>query len=272
MIEPLLSDDAFLADVDAAGRSPGLHLWWLGQSGYLVASRGRFLLVDPYLSDSLTTAYAGTDLPHRRMTRIVVEPERLAFVDAVGATHAHRDHLDGDTIRPLRFGGARLFAPAAARDAVVEQTGRPADAELAAGERIELAGFEIAAVQAAHPDRRPDTLGYVFRSDGVTVYHSGDTLVFPELAASVAAFAPDVALLPVNGDARRAGIVPNMDGVEAAQLARAVGARLAVPCHYELFDFNTAPPDAFAAECERLGQPYRILRAGERLSLPAAAR
>jgi L-ascorbate metabolism protein UlaG (beta-lactamase superfamily) len=40
-----------------------------------------------------------------------------------------------------------------------------------------------------------------------------------------------------------------------------------VPMHFEQFEFNTEPPDAFVAACERLGQPYRVLRAGERLSL-----
>lgn len=56
-----------------------------------------------------------------------------------------------------------------------------------------------------------------------------------------------------------------MNGVDAARLARALPAGLAVPCHYDMFEFNTASPDAFAAECERLGQPFRILRLGERL-------
>jgi hypothetical protein len=33
-----------------------------------------------------------------------------------------------------------------------------------------------------------------------------------------------------------------------------------------MFEFNTAPPDAFEAVAERIGQPYRTLRAGERLT------
>jgi hypothetical protein len=36
-----------------------------------------------------------------------------------------------------------------------------------------------------------------------------------------------------------------------------------------MFEFNTAPPGEFVRECERLGQPYRVLRAGERVSLQA---
>ena len=54
---------------------------------------------------------------------------------------------------------------------------------------------------------------------------------------------------------------------EAARLAHQVGAKLAVPCHFDMFEFNTTTPDEFVAECERLGQPYRVLQNGERLSL-----
>ena len=59
----------------------------------------------------------------------------------------------------------------------------------------------------------------------------------------------------------------NLWGDEAAELAHAIGARLAVPMHFELFAFNTEPPDAFVDACARLGQPQRVLRAGERLSV-----
>jgi hypothetical protein len=37
--------------------------------------------------------------------------------------------------------------------------------------------------------------------------------------------------------------------------------------HFEMFAFNTASPDSFVAACRRLGVPYRVLRAGERLTL-----
>ena len=80
-------------------------------------------------------------------------------------------------------------------------------------------------------------------------------------------FEVSVALLPINGRAPERRVVGNLDGREAARLATAVGAHVAVPMHYELFEFNTAPPDEFVAECERIGQRYRVLRAGERLTL-----
>ena len=52
-------------------------------------------------------------------------------------------------------------------------------------------------------------------------------------------------------------------GREAAQVAKDIGARLVIPCHYEMFEFNTTTPDEFVAECRRLDHPYRVLRAGE---------
>jgi hypothetical protein len=55
--------------------------------------------------------------------------------------------------------------------------------------------------------------------------------------------------------------------VAMAYAGFAAGVALAVPCHYDMFELNTASPDEFARECERLGQRYRILRAGERLSV-----
>lgn len=57
----------------------------------------------------------------------------------------------------------------------------------------------------------------------------------------------------------------------AARVAKDAGAALVIPCHYEMFEFNTASPEGFVEECSRLGQPYRVLRAGERLTLEAPA-
>ena len=61
MIKPVLQDDDFLRDVQGHREDrEHLHLWWLGQSGFLLQWHGHHLLLDPYLSDSLTHKYAGT--------------------------------------------------------------------------------------------------------------------------------------------------------------------------------------------------------------------
>ena len=154
LIRPLRAGDEFLADVRAA--TGPLDLWWLGQSGFLLAWQGRHLLLDPYLSDSLTRKYAGTDKPHVRMTERVVDPARLGFVDAVAASHAHTDHLDPDTLRGLPQ--AELVAPAAHRDLATERSGR-APVGIDDGETVEVAGFTITAVPAAHEEIERDAAG-----------------------------------------------------------------------------------------------------------------
>jgi L-ascorbate metabolism protein UlaG (beta-lactamase superfamily) len=197
-----------------------------------------------------------------------VEPGELAFVDVVTASHAHTDHLDPDTLRAL--GRVPLVAPAAHRELAAERAGREPIA-IDDGDRVEVAGFAITAVPAAHETIEHDDsgrmlhLGYVVRCGPYAIYHAGDTVRYDNQVERVGEV--DVALLPINGRRPERRVAGNLWGEEAAALAHALGARIAVPMHYEQFEFNTEPPDAFVAECERLGQPYRVLRAGERLTI-----
>jgi L-ascorbate metabolism protein UlaG (beta-lactamase superfamily) len=248
--DPLLADDAFLADVRSARAEPGVRLWWLGQSGFLVQFEGRHLLIDPYLSDSLTRKYEETETPHIRITRRVVAPERLAFVDAVLSTHGHGDHLDAETLRAI---GAPVVCPSGIVELASERSGgEPIGVD--EDEAVGVAGFRIEAVPAEHPGEH--CVGYVITAGERRLYHSGDTMWVEPGVDGV-----DVAIVPINGK------LGNVDAVEGARLAQQAGAKLAVPCHFDMFEFNTTTPDAFVAECERLGQSYRVLRNGERLSL-----
>ena len=279
MIEPALKDDAFLADVADArdSGSPGrLDVWWLGQSGFLLGRAGEFLLFDPYLSDSLTKKYAATDKPHVRMTARVIDPTRLDFVRVVTTSHNHTDHLDAETLQPLLAAApaATLVGPAANRTFIEQRLGPAAAGRLltvADGERVTVGGFTLTAVPAAHEELRPEFAGFVVSVGSFHIYHSGDTVRYPGMADRLRPFAVDLALLPINGRAPERRVAGNFDGPEAAQLAHDIGACCVVPCHFEMFTFNTASPDAFLAACERLGQRHMILRAGARWTMNAAS-
>lgn len=285
MKEPFRKDEAFLADVQrgAAELGSSFRLWWLGQSGFLVQYRGRHLLFDPYLSDSLTRKYAGTAKPHVRMTARVVAPERLEMVDVITSTHNHTDHLDAETLAPMikaiqarvdrtlgsgiSEGSVPCLVLAAANQAfAAARLGdvAPCYEAINAWERADMRPFELTAVPAAHDQLAVDEqgrnvyLGFVIKVGRWVVYHSGDTVVYDGMAESLRPFAVDVALLPINGR------VGNMSGAEAARLAKEIGAKVVIPCHYDMFEFNTADPyAAFVPECERIGQRYRVLRQGE---------
>jgi len=279
LIPAFQKDDALLADIAAARRGEDcFHLWWLGQSGFLLAWNGRHLLFDPYLSDSLTEKYAATDKPHVRLSERVIAPDRLNMVDVVTSSHNHTDHLDAATLTPLSQANParQMVLPAANINFARERlrAAAPPMTGLDDGTKAEVAGFQFTGVAAAHNDLARDAqgrclfLGFVVRFGPFCIYHSGDTLWHDGLVTALREARPDVVLVPINGNRPERRVAGNLNGTEAAALAKACGARLAVPHHFDMFAFNTEPPDEFRQACERLAQPCRVMRGGERLSYP----
>ena len=281
LVKPVLTDEAFLADVKTSSQTADeFHLWWLGQSGFLLQWNGRHLLFDPYLSDSLTKKYAATDKPHVRMTEIVLDPSRLDFIDVVTSSHNHTDHLDHETLLPLIQANPnlQLIIPEANRAFVADRLKCDSNWPVGSddGETVKLGDFEISGLAAAHEDiefdeeGRSKNLGYVVSFGDFTIYHAGDNKGFDgmaeELLATVGDRKVDVALLPINGRKPERRVPGNFWGHEAARFAKDIGARLAIPMHFEMFTFNTETPDEFVATCEQLNQPFRVLKCGERFS------
>lgn len=271
------TNDALLEDIALARAEGRSRLWWLGQSGFLVCTKEATVLFDPYLSDSLTTKYAATDKPHTRITERVIAPGRLSGLDVITSSHNHTDHLDAETLLPLLAANpqAKLLIPRANRTLVLERLGQVGSAlvELDAGESLRVAGVTFHGIAAAHNTVERDAhgccrfLGYVAEVAGRTLYHSGDTLLHDQLIPSLKRFQPDVAFLPINGNQPERRVAGNLTGREAAQLAWDIKAGVAIPHHFDMFEFNTASPDDFVAECRRLGQRARVLQNGEGLDL-----
>lgn len=278
MIQPLQRDQVLLDDIARArGEAGTLSCWWLGQSGFLIYFDEYFLLIDPYLSDSLSKKYDGTDKPHERISERVIDPARLSFVDLVTSSHNHTDHLDGETLGPMLAvkPSLKLLIPEANRDFVATRLGcDPAfPIGIDAGESRDIGPLRVTAVPAAHEAIDRDTegrcvyLGYVIHCGPFSIYHSGDTIHYEGMEALLRPHQVDLALLPINGSDPARRVAGNLNGDEAATLAHAIGAGTVVPCHYDLFAFNTASPDTFEARCRALGQPFRTLRLGERVTL-----
>lgn len=284
LIQPVLMDGELLADIRRAGgdeeNDRGFRLWWLGQAGFLLQWRGRHVLFDPYLSESLTKKYAATDKQHIRMTARAVDPAALDFIDLATSSHNHTDHLDHETLWPLMQANPdlALVIPEANRAFAAERL-KCDPAWLTGcddGETIEVKGFQITGLAAAHEDVERDDagrcrfLGYIVGFGDWTIYHAGDNKGFDGMATRLLELAGDrridVALLPINGRARSRRVPGNFWGREAAAFASAIGARLAIPMHYDMFTFNTETPDEFVAAAAEIGQLIRVLRCGERWS------
>ncbi len=102
LIPALQKDEALIADIDRLlNDHDNFHIWWLGQSGYLLQWRGQRVLLDPYLSDSLTKKYAATNKPHERISERVIDPSLFTNISVVTSSHNHTDHLDAETLVPI---------------------------------------------------------------------------------------------------------------------------------------------------------------------------
>jgi L-ascorbate metabolism protein UlaG (beta-lactamase superfamily) len=278
LIQPVQSGAALLDDIQTAQLEHGeVAFWWLGQSGYAIKTASILFYIDLYLSEHLTNKYAQTEKPHIRMTAAPMRGADITGAQWLFASHKHSDHLDPGTAPDFMNASpyAKLILPAALCDHAVS-LGIPRERLLPTrgDETLQVGPMTVHSIPSAHPDFAyiDDSgypfLGFVFQVDGVTIYHSGDTLAYDGLADRLRSFQPDIVFLPINGtDERRNAlhVPPNMSMQDAVELAKSVKAKLLVPHHYDMFTFNTADVGAFKALAFSAGQSYRVAQSGEEI-------
>ncbi|MBL7860317.1 MAG: MBL fold metallo-hydrolase [Cyclobacteriaceae bacterium] len=280
MIKPIRQGKSLAQEIREAkanGHAQSFDIWWLGQSGFLIQWNKHCLLFDPYLSDSLTRKYAGTNKPHERMSELVIQPELLDCIDVVTSSHNHTDHLDAETLLPLFQVNPKIqfVIPEANRSFVVDRLTCDVNfpTGLNDGDTKVVNDFTFHGVPAAHNAIERDEqgrckfLGFVVKFGNFIVYHSGDTLWYEDMVKTLKPFKVDVAFLPINGNDPARGVAGNLNCKEAALLGKEIGARLVIPHHYDLFLFNTADVDEFEKQANQFNQSYRILKLGERTTI-----
>jgi L-ascorbate metabolism protein UlaG (beta-lactamase superfamily) len=181
---------------------------WLGHSGFRIRVGRAVVYIDPY--------------------RV---PDGSPPADLILITHGHYDHFSPQDVERLTTRETWLVGPAAVAERVSGQVHSIAPGELLEDELVR--GVHVAAVaayntskrdpegQAFHP-RHAGWVGYELNLRGERLYHSGDTDVIPEMDTVTGV---DVALLPVSG-------VYVMTAQEAAEAARRIQPRVAVPMHW----------------------------------------
>ncbi|MCU0508395.1 MAG: MBL fold metallo-hydrolase [Anaerolineae bacterium] len=232
-----------------------LALAWLGGASFVLkAHAGPVVAIDPYLSDSLAHMYGWERLS---FSPVPMAPAELR-AGLVLTTHAHEDHLDPETIPDLARASDALIAGPASCVELMAQWGIGEDrvARMDTGDRKTLRGVDVAAVFAHHASnagaQTPDAVGYVVELGGVRVYHTGDTLAHPELAA-VRALRPDAVLICINGG------YGNMGPEEAAHLTAEIDPAVVIPMHWGLVAENTSDPRDFVRALAATGSRARPL-------------
>ena len=230
---------------------PAIRVRWLGHAAFeIVSPGGTRLLIDPWLLENPSTPATYKDTT--RWGRTDARPS------AILATHPHPDH-DGDVPLLARVSGAKVVATGDHLEAMGIPEGQYLSINIGGVQRV--GDVEIHAVPAMHSSTPGRALGYVLRfADGRTLYHTGDTWVFGDMALIERFFHPTVILIAAGGG--RAG-----EGPEAA--AFAIGAwfkpRAIVPMHYG----TSGAPVATEAEVRaafRGDRRLRVLAPGEEMT------
>lgn len=277
MIRAFKKDQALLDDIAYHAKEiDRVHLWWMGQSGYLIKYNGKTILLDPYLSDSLTEKYKHTDKPHKRISEKVIDPEKLPKIDIISSSHNHTDHLDALTILPIlkNSSNCKLIIPEANRSFVAERLGINPNVPIGldAGDSVESDGVVLHAVPASHnafdknKDGKHPYLGYIIQLGDFKIYHSGDTLYYDGMEKWISTFKPSVALLPINGNNPSRKVAGNLNAKEAVLLGKKCNIPVVIPCHYDLFEFNTADVNEFITIAKAEKQGICVLELGGKFS------
>ena len=278
LIQAFQKDKELLNDIKSSNhQTEGFRVWWLGQSGFLIQYLGKHLLFDPYLSDSLTKKYADTDKPHTRISELVIDPSELDMIDVVTSSHNHTDHLDAETLLPIfeKNPTITMVIPEANRKFVSERLKCDEDffVCLNDNEHVEIYPFKLYGVPSAHNALERDEagklkyMGFIAEFGQYIVYHSGDTVWYEGMVEILKPFKVDIAFLPINGNKPERRVAGNLNFEEAARLGKEIEAKLVIPHHYHLFEFNTEDPENFIAKADEYGTPYRVLRLGERIEI-----
>jgi L-ascorbate metabolism protein UlaG (beta-lactamase superfamily) len=255
-----------------------LAIWGLGQIGVAVKGPEGVLYIDPCLSDVVRAQFGDW---WRRAYDPPLLPAEMTNADYYLITHEHLDHLDPLTVGPAAAASpeTKFIAPGWCVDLLIGLGIEPKRIIVPPVlEPIHLAGtsLTLTVVPSAHYAKEYDAdkayrwFGYLIEWNGVTFYHAGDTIIYPDYIETLKGLpTPDLALMPVNGrDYYReteAGAVGNLLPVEAARLARDLGWGTLIPGHNDLYPNNAIPNAQIVAALETIAprQKYKFLQPGE---------
>ncbi len=200
-----------------------MKIIWLGHGSFRIETAGQTLLIDPWLTGN------------------PVLPEDQHEAAVAGGTHILLTHCHFDHVADLVPLSKKLGVPAVGQYDIMSHFGEKDGIETVGfnkGGTVDLNGVKVSMVPASHSTtfQTPEDLrtggtevGFMIRSEGHTVYVSGDTDIMADMDWMGDYFKPDIGILSAGGHF-------TMDMAGAAYAAkRYFSFKTVIPCHYRTF-------------------------------------
>ncbi len=207
----------------------GVKLTWLGHATFRIETpAGKTVIIDPWIMGN----------------PLCPESEKkVKKVDMLLCTHGHGDHI-GDAVEIIRQHNPVVVGiPELAR--WLGKKGAKQVAEMNKGGTQTVGDIKLTMVHADHSCGIQDgdeliyggeACGYVVEfSNGMKIYHAGDTNVFGDMAIIRELYAPEIVMLPI-------GDHYTMGPREAAYASKLLKPKILVPMHFGTFPVLTGRP------------------------------
>jgi len=213
-----------------------IEIMWLGHSGFLIKN-SKVIYIDPYN---------------------IKEQSKKA--DLILITHSHYDHCSVADMKKIIKEGTKIVITADCQSKIT-RFDVPVKIEIVEPWReLSFGSVKISAVPAYNTDKsfhpkEEEWVGYLIKTDGVIIYHAGDTDVIPEMKKLTGYKQQGkqvVALLPVGGRF-------TMTAEEAAEAAKTIKPNFAIPIHYGSVAGSEDDAKEFCELCKEEGIKCEIL-------------
>lgn len=219
----------------------GIQVTWYGHGTFgLRTGAGKSLLIDPWVHGN---PVCPEELKH------------LSKLDTLLVTHGHFDHI-ADAIQVAKEAQPDHVIGVFEMAVYLENKGVANTVQMNKGGTLDLGWVRVTMVHADHSCGilegnqiiyGGEAVGYVMRFDnGATIYASGDTNVFGDMALIRELYQPQTAILPI-------GDLFTMGPREAAKAAQLLGVSAVIPGHHGTFPALTGTPEGLRGQLRDLG-------------------
>lgn len=178
-------------------------VWFNRYAGVIIKTPSKTLVIDP----------------------VDVKPKNLETVDAVLITHEHYDHLDQSTVSEIhKRTRCEVVADSTSAQRLRNVIAADKLHEVHPGSEVRFGEVSVKAEKSNHPPAATPVSFLITSEDGVKVFHTADSLPFPEMAAIGEREKPDIVFCTV-------GIAPGTSPETGVEIARLIKPKVAIPYH-----------------------------------------